>query len=293
MKEITLEELLEAGSHFGHQLTRQNPKARDYVYEARDGVQIIDLALTKKGLDEAAEFVLNLAKDPTASFLIVGTKKQAAPIILSEVEKAKKTLAEKNLTDGLFTVTTRWIGGTFSNIEEIKKNCKKLKDIKKLLADEFERAKYTKKELLLMQRDAAKLETYYGGILEMSNLPNAIFVVDTHMEAIAIKEAANNGVKRVGIVDTNSDPTLINYVIPANDDAVGSLKLIIGHIIEAWTEGRLKSEKSKEQSAEGEEKEESKNESSSAKATEGQVKLKEEKKEIKSKTAKKVKIEKK
>lgn len=246
MREITLEELLEACCHFGHQLTRQNPKARDFVYDVKDGVQIIDLALTKKGLDSAAEFVKKLAQDPESSFLVVGTKRQAAPIVLAETLKARKTLEDKKIKSGIFTVTTRWIGGIFTNFTEVRKNCQKLKDINTLFADEFARSKYTKKELLLMERDKQKLEGFYGGILDMEKLPSAIFIIDTHLEQTSIREASSMKVKTVGIVDTNSDPTLIDYVIPANDDAVGSLQLIISYIIDAWVEGKLNPNKVEE-----------------------------------------------
>lgn len=242
MREITLEELLEAGCHFGHQVTRQNPKARDFIYEARDGIHIIDLALTKKGLDEAAAYIKSLAKR-NGTLLVIGSKRQAQPIILSEVKQAKDTLSEKNITDNLFTVTSRWIGGTLTNSEEVKKNYKRLEDLTSLLKDDFAKAKYTKKELGLMEKERQKLEAFYGGIANLKVRPDAIFVVDTHQEELAVREANRTGVTIVGIVDTNADPDPINYVIPANDDAVGSLELLIKHIISAWTEGRVDSTK--------------------------------------------------
>lgn len=239
MKNITLEELLEAGCHFGHQITRQNPKARDFVYGVKDGVQIIDLALTKKGLDEALAVVKQTAENKEATLLVVGTKRQAFPIILSVAEKVKLSLKEKNFPDGLFSVTTRWIGGTLTNFAEVKKNCKKLKDLQALFKDDFAKIKYTKKELLLMQRNVEKLNSFYGGVADMEKLPTLIFIVDAHMEETALREAHSMGIKTLGIVDTNADPTFINYIIPANDDAVGSLDLIISAVLDAWQEGRL------------------------------------------------------
>lgn len=234
MKEITLEELLEAGCHFGHQVTRQNPKARDYVFEARDNIHIIDLGLTKEGLEEAAVYVKSLAKKG-GSMIIVGSKRQAQPIIVAQAKRAKEEIKENV---GLFTVTSRWIGGTLTNIDEVKKNYKRLVDLTALLKDDFAKAKYTKKELGLFEKERQKLEMFYGGIANMQAKPDAIFVVDTHLENLAVREATRTGVATVGIVDTNADPTVIDYVIPANDDAVGSLELIIKYITDAWIEGR-------------------------------------------------------
>ncbi|MDE2025934.1 MAG: 30S ribosomal protein S2 [Patescibacteria group bacterium] len=237
MKEITLEELLEAGCHFGHQVTRQNPKARDFVFEARDNIHIIDLAKTKEGLDESANFVKELAKQG-GTLVVVGSKRQAAPIIVEEVKRVKDTLSEKHINPNLFTVTARWIGGTLTNMGEVTKNYKRLRELESMLKDDIEKAKYTKKEVGMWEKERAKLEIYYGGIADMKERPQAMFVVDTHLENLAVREAIRTGVKTVGIVDTNADPSIIDYVIPANDDAVGSLKLLISHILNAWMEGK-------------------------------------------------------
>ncbi len=249
MKEITLEELLEAGCHFGHQVTRQNPKARDYIFEARDNIHIIDLALTKKGLDEAAAYVKDLAKR-NGTIVVVGSKRQAQQIIRDGVKKAKETLKAKNIADGLYSVTSRWIGGTLTNADEVKKNYKKLKDLEAMLKNDFEKAKYTKKEIGMWDKERAKLEFFYGGIVDIATLPDALFIIDTHTEYLAVREAHSMGIKTVGIVDTNADPTLIDYVIPANDDAVGSIELIVNYIFEAWVEGREESVKVTEAVAE-------------------------------------------
>lgn len=233
MREITLEELLEAGCHFGHQVTRQNPKAREYIFEARDGIHIIDLAKTKEGLEAAGVYVRDLAASG-GSLLIVGTKRQAKPII----DEASKKAKGQNSSDNLFYATNRWVGGTLTNYEEVFKNCKKLKDLREKLESQEEKAKYTKREIGLWGKERQKLEDLYGGIETMGKVPDALFIVDTHLEELAVKEAQRMEIKTVGITDTNSDPTGIDYPIPANDDAVGSIKLIVDYIIDAWIEGK-------------------------------------------------------
>jgi small subunit ribosomal protein S2 len=232
MKSVSLEELLEAGCHFGHQVTRQNPKARDYVFEARDGIHIIDLEKTKEGLEAAAAFIKDLAKR-NGTVIILGAKRQAETIVKEEVARANAAGA-----DGMYSVTTRWVGGTFTNLPEVSKNFRKLKHISELLKNDYEKANYTKKELSLWEKERVKLENFYGGIKEMTKVPDAIFIIDTHLEDMAVKEAHAMGVKTVGITDTNADPLVIDYPIPANDDAVGSIKLITSHIVDAWIEGR-------------------------------------------------------
>lgn len=233
MREITLEELLEAGCHFGHQVTRQNPKARDFVFEARDNIHIIDLAKTKEGLEKAAEFIKALAAKDGSTLLVVATKRQAAPIV-SELTKD---------VNDLFTVTSHWVGGTLTNFFEVSKNVRKLKDLQGKLKNEEEKAKYTKREIGLWEKEVQKLEVLYGGTRDMQKVPDAIFVIDTHLEELAVREAHRMGVPIVGIVDTNADPTFINYPIPANDDAVGSVKIIAGYIIDSWVEGKTQGSK--------------------------------------------------
>lgn len=245
MKDITLEELLVAGCHFGHQVTRQNPKAREFVYEARDGVHIIDLVKTKEGLDEAAAFVKTLASQ-NKSLIVVGTKRQAQAIIKEEVKRAQEVVP----TENLLHVTTRWIGGTLTNFGEVTKNFKKLKDLAAKLVDEREKAQYTKREVGLWERERQKLEAFYGGIAALQKIPDALLIVDTHLEDLAVREAMRMGVATIGIVDTNADPFVIDYPIPANDDAVGSIQLIVGHIIDAWIEGSLKQNAKQEKTEE-------------------------------------------
>jgi small subunit ribosomal protein S2 len=251
MRTITLEELLEAGCHFGHQVTRQNPKTRDFVFEARDNIHIIDLQKTKEGLEEAAAFIKQVALKPESTLIVLGTKRQAEGIVTEEVKRANS----EGVGD-LYAVTARWIGGTFSNFAEVTKNYKKLKDLTDKLKNEFEKVKFTKKEISLWDKERIKLERYYGGTKDMKKIPDAIFVIDTHMEALAVREARNMGVPVVGIVDTNADPDPVDHVIPANDDASGSIKLIATYIIDAWIEGKKKLAKGEERMANGKEQKE-------------------------------------
>lgn len=244
MRSITLEELLEAGCHFGHQVTRQNPKSADFVFEARDNIHIIDLEKTKEGLENAAAFIKQIAQNPESTLVVLGTKRQAEGLVREEYERATK-----EGVSGIYTVTARWIGGTFSNFAEVTKNYKKLKDISEKLKNEFEKMKYTKKEISLWEKERQKLERYYGGAKDMLKIPDAIFVIDTHTESLAVREAQNMGVKVIGIVDTNADPDPVDYVIPANDDASGSIKLILSYIIDAWIEGKKKAAKEEEKAA--------------------------------------------
>ncbi len=266
MRNITLEELLEAGCHFGHQVTRQNPKARDYIFEARDNIHIIDLAKTKEGLDEAASYVLNLAKKG-GTMIILGTKRQAEPVVRENAKRVKEAGV-----NGLYFVTNRWVGGLLTNFQEVSKNFKRLKELNELMNNPSEKSRFTKKELSLLEKERAKLESLYWGVMDMSKIPDAVFIIDTHLEQLAVKEARAMGVTTIGITDTNADPTIIDYPIPANDDAVGSIKLIVDHIVDAWIEGKAgkehvgKEKKNEEQEQEvkqkAEQKEKSKEETS-------------------------------
>ncbi len=232
MRSISLEELLEAGCHFGHQVTRQNPKAREFIFEARDGIHIIDLEKTKEGLEEAAAFVKSLAQKG-GNLLVLGTKKQAQGVLREEMKRAADSGA-----DGLFLVTQRWIGGTLTNFPEVSKNYKRLKDLTSRLQDQSAQQGYTKKEIGDWDKTRAKLNGFYGGTADMTKTPDALFIVDTHTEHVAVAEAMKMGVPTIGITDTNANPLIITHPIPANDDAVGSLKLIISYIFDAWIEGR-------------------------------------------------------
>jgi small subunit ribosomal protein S2 len=235
MRNITLEELLEAGCHFGHQVSRSNPKARDFVFEARDGIHIIDLAKTKEGLEEAAKFIKSVGQSPSSTLVIVGTKRQTQEILKSELERVTREIKGEN---GIYSVTNKWIGGLLTNFSEVSKNFKKLNDLTHKLETPSEQEGYTKKEIGQWVKEKEKLESFYGGVYKLNKKPEVLFIIDSHLEHLAVNEAMKMGVPTVAITDTNSDPFLVDYPIPANDDAVGSLQLIIGYILDAWCEGK-------------------------------------------------------
>lgn len=272
MREITLEELLEAGCHFGHQVTRGNPKARDFVFEARDNIHIIDLAKTKEGLEEAGAYVKSVAKDPESIMVVVGTKRQAKSIIEAAVKKAYEALKGEASKEQLLSVTNKWVGGLLTNFSEVSKNFKKLEDLDAKLKSQEEKAKYTKKEIGMWDKERQKLESFYGGIARLKKSPSLLFIIDTHLEDLAVDEARKTGVPIVGIVDTNADPTFIDHPIPANDDAVGSIQIIVDYIIDAWVEGKNSTQKEKQakeekaKKTEGKEKEDGKEPGASKKA---------------------------
>lgn len=284
MKEITLEELLEAGCHFGHQVTRQNPKAREFVFEARDNIHIIDLEKTKEGLDQAAAFIKSVAAQG-GTLLLVGTKRQAQTVVAEEIKRATEDLGKTKPSEaGLFFVTNRWIGGTLTNFAEVLKNYKKLKNIKQMLVDDQEKSQYTKKEIGQFEKAKEKLESFYGGVADTQAMPNALFIIDTHLEELAVDESGKMNIPSVGIVDTNADPHIIDYPIPANDDAVGSVKLLTSCIMDAWIEG--KTEKVKNDKAT-----EEKSKAAAEKAATASAKSSGEPKEKKPKKAKKEEIQ--
>lgn len=233
---VSLKDLLEAGAHFGHQARRWNPKMKDYLFGVRDGIHVFDLAKTKEGLEKAADFIKETAANG-GQIIFVGTKRQAQAIIKEEAKKA-----------GMLFVDQRWLGGTITNWEEIKKRINRLLEMKEK-KEKGEYKKYTKKEQLLLDREINSLEKRLGGLVGLKDLPSVIFVVDTKTEEIAVKEANQKGITVMAVVDSNSDPDLVDYVIPANDDAVGTIKLIVSVIGEAAAEGKgewLKKAKKKE-----------------------------------------------
>ena len=222
---VSLEELLEAGCHFGHQARRWNPKMKGYIYATRGGVHIFDLVKTQEGLRRAGEFVEDLGKQGK-TLLMVGTKRQAKAVIAEAAKKA-----------GAFFVAERWLGGILTNWSEIKRRIDKLVDMRqKKAAGEY--AKYTKKENLLLDREMAMIERFLGGLVGLTDLPEAIFIVDTHKEVAVVREARAKEIPIVGMVDTNAEPVGIDYVIPANDDAVRSVKLVVEKIAEAYGAGK-------------------------------------------------------
>ena len=232
---VSLKELLEAGCHFGHQRQRWHPKASKFIYTERDGVHIIDLSKTAKGITEAYEFLKDLVATG-GTVLFLGTKRQAKTAVLEGANKC-----------GAYYLVERWPGGLFTNWEQIKKNLDKIKNLKVLTTDEQAGNTYTKREVLLFQRELDKLLAVYGGIENLDRIPDAIFIIDSRKESNAVKEANIRGVKIIGVVDTNTDPTPIDFPIPANDDAVGSISLVVKYMTEAVEEGtKLKSAKALE-----------------------------------------------
>lgn len=222
---VSAEELLERGAHFGHQSKRWNPKMEEYLYGEEGGVHVFDLIKTKKLLEEALEFLKVSAKEGK-TILFVGCKKQAQ-------EKTREVAEETNSS----FFTERWLGGTLTNFDQIKKSIKKLLDMKGKMAN-GEYASNTKKERLLIDREIARLERYFGGISKLEKVPDILVVIDTHKEESAIREANSKEVKVVGIVDSNADPELITYPIPMNDDAVKAVDYVLDLMKEAILEGK-------------------------------------------------------
>ncbi len=226
MATITMRALLEAGAHFGHQTHRWNPKMAPYIFGARNGVYIIDLAQTQALALAAYEHVRDLVVKGESIFF-VGTKKQASDVVRAEAERC-----------GMFYCTHRWLGGTLTNFQTIRSSIKRLNGLDAQLSDEQELAERTKKEISRMTKERDKLMRTLGGFKEMDKLPAAVFVVDTRKESIAIAEARRLGITSIAIVDTNCDPEMITHPIPANDDAIRSIRLFSGLIADAVLDGK-------------------------------------------------------
>jgi len=218
-----MKQLLEAGVHFGHQTRRWNPKMAPYIFTERNGIYIIDLQKTVKKIEEAYAFMKEVATTGRP-ILFVGTKKQAQAAIADEAKRC-----------GMFYVNERWLGGMLTNYKTISGRIKRLNDIKAMETDGTFEA-LTKKEVTKLRMELEKLEKYLGGIKDMKGLPAALFVVDPKKERIAIKEARILGIPIVGIVDTNCDPDDVDYIIPANDDAIRAVKLIASKMADAIIE---------------------------------------------------------
>lgn len=220
-----MKQLLEAGVHFGHQTRRWNPKMAEYIFTERNGIYIIDLQKTVKKVEEAYNFVRELA-ERGEDILFVGTKKQAADSIKEEAERV-----------GMYFVNTRWLGGMLTNFTTIKKRIQRLNQLRKMQEDgTFDLL--PKKEVTKLSLEIEKLEKYLGGIKEMKKLPGALFIVDPRKERNAVAEARKLNIPIVAIVDTNCDPDEIDYVIPGNDDAIRAVKLIAGTMANAVMEGK-------------------------------------------------------
>ena len=224
---ISMNSLLEAGVHYGHQCRRWNPKMKHFIFGSRNGVHIIDLQKTVKHFKKATDFIENLVAEG-GSVLFVGTKRQAQEIISQEARRC-----------GMYFVNNRWLGGSLTNYPTIKKSIQRLKRIEKMSTDgTFD--KLTKKEVLNLERSRDDLEKNLGGIKDMPGLPHAVFVTDAHKEHIAVLEARRLGIPVIAITDTNSDPEGIEFPIPGNDDSIKSLQLFIGTIADACIAGKQK-----------------------------------------------------
>jgi len=222
---ITMRQLLESGVHFGHQKRFWNPKMKRYIFAAKNGIHVIDLHKSIPMIEIAYKFVRDIAEN-NGTVLFVGTKKQAQESIETEAKRC-----------GMFYVNQRWLGGTLTNFKTLRKNISRLKEIEKMEAGGlFEKLPH--KEVAALKKEKGKIEKMLGGIREMTALPSVLFVVDTKKEEIAVKEAKKLGIPVVGIVDTNCDPDVIDYPMPANDDAIRAVKLICSIVADAVLEGR-------------------------------------------------------
>ena len=225
MSVISMKQLLEAGVHFGHQTRRWNPKMKEYIFAERSGIYIIDLSKTVKKVEEAYDFIRQVAMDGK-SVLFVGTKKQA-----------QESVEQEALRCGMYYVNQRWLGGMLTNYKTINKRIARLREIDRMEATgEFDIR--PKKEVIKLKAEREKLEKNLGGIKDMPNLPGALFVVDPRKEHLAVHEARTLGIPIVAIVDTNCDPDEVDFVIPGNDDAIRAVKLIAGKMADAVLEGK-------------------------------------------------------
>lgn len=225
MIEPIVKELLEAGVHFGHQTHRWNPKMRRYIYGKKNGIYILDLEKTAQSLQAAREFLRKTAADG-GPILFVGTKRQAQPIVAQEARRC-----------GQYYVCVRWLGGLLTNFQTVRKSITRLKELQSWKEDgTLERMK--KKEAAMAGKELAKLEKVLSGIQEMPRLPKALYIIDAKRETTAVQEATRLGIPVVSLVDTNSDPDPISYVIPGNDDAIRSIQLVTGLLADAILEGR-------------------------------------------------------
>jgi small subunit ribosomal protein S2 len=221
---ITMKELLEAGVHFGHQTKRWNPKMKEFIFGERNGIYIIDLQKTLKMFKEASKFVQDLANDGRI-VLFVGTKRQAQDAIAEEAQKC-----------GMFYINQRWLGGLLTNWVTVQKSVKRLKELDEMATD----GRYEllpKKEVIKLERERKHLQANLAGIKNMNRLPDAIFVIDSNKEQIAVREARKLGIPVVAVVDTNCDPTEVDYVIPGNDDALRAIRLFTSKISDSIAEG--------------------------------------------------------
>lgn len=225
MANVSVRDMLQAGVHFGHQTRRWNPKMKPFIYGPRNGIYIINLDITKKLFDKACNFITDEVKRG-GSVLFVGTKRQAQNIVRDEAGRCN-----------MFYIDHRWLGGMLTNFQTIKNSIDRLKSIESMQADGSIN-RFPKKEILLMEKERVKLERNVGGIKDMKSLPTVIFIIDPRKESIAVSEAQKLGIPVVAITDTNCDPDGIDFIIPGNDDAIRSIKLVTGSIAESILAGQ-------------------------------------------------------
>ncbi|RRA48721.1 30S ribosomal protein S2 [Acidipila sp. EB88] len=224
MATITMKELLEAGVHFGHQTKRWDPRMKEYIFGERNGIYIIDLQKTLKMFKEASKYVTDLTSTGKV-ILFVGTKRQAQDAIAEEATRC-----------GMFYINQRWLGGLLTNWVTVQKSVKRLQELDEMATD----GRYellTKKEVIKLERERKHLQANLAGIKNMKRLPDALFIVDSNAEAIAVKEARKLGIPVVAVVDTNCDPTVVDYVIPGNDDALRAIRLFTSKVSDSVIEG--------------------------------------------------------
>lgn len=226
---ITMKQLLEAGVHFGHQTSKWNPKMKSYIYGSRNGIHIIDLQKTVVLFKEAYEFIVDVVANG-GKVLFIGTKRQAQDSIRQEAQRAN-----------MFYVTNRWLGGLLTNFQTIRKSIERMKILEKM-RDDGSFANFKKKEALGFEREIIKLNFIFDGIKDMDEIPGALFIIDPKKEKIALAEGKKLGVPIIALADTNSDPDDIDYVVPANDDAIRAIKLFSSKVADACIEGEQKRE---------------------------------------------------
>ena len=220
-----MQELLEAGVHFGHQTKRWNPKMKQYIFGQRNGIYLIDLSKTSECLREAEEFVMRLAAE-NRTILFVGTKRQAQDLIVEEAQRC-----------GMYFVNERWLGGLLTNFTTIQRSLDRLRELESM-AEDGRYESLSKKEVARLEKEKRKLHRNLDGIRRMSRLPDAVFVIDTRREKIAVDEARKLRIPVIGLVDTNCDPEDVDYVIPGNDDALRAIRLFVKRIADAVISGR-------------------------------------------------------
>ncbi len=238
MAVVTMKQLLEAGVHFGHQAKRWNPKMAKYIFTERNGIHVIDLHKSLKKIEEAYSVVREIS-EAGGEVLFVGTKKQAQESVKAEAERS-----------GMYYINNRWLGGMLTNFKTIKTRVARLKELEALDADGTLESSYTKKEAAKMRKELAKLSKNLSGIKDMKKLPSAIFIVDVKKETLAVTEAVNLGIPVIAMVDSNVDPDNITYPIPANDDAIRSVKLMSTIVANAIIEGKQGAEAEATEAAE-------------------------------------------